>query len=373
MKLHVAMSSVMLVACEPIVPIGSALPVPVAANPNAIDILFVIDNSASMGEEQEALARSFLTANCPVQDLENVPDVLADAEPLLLEALGESCGFAQILAASEKDFQIGVITTDVNACDNIFFTGDHKPQRGCLQPAPGSGKKVLRRGDENLVDDFVALVTAVGTLGSPIERGFDATLAFLQNDIADPSCAGDRDALIRPEAQLLIIYVTDEDDCSHPEDSSTFTNRSDVCDQDFFWFNAYDAEACYRDAELLAPVSEYAARFIAQKGAGREQDVRVALIGGVQVRSDGAVAGACRLIDDEISDACIESHGNSHRTEPNEPCDATNEIPCCTADPATRYVELSRALNGPIADPICRESFSGGLAKALARTIQPAP
>ena len=34
---------------------------------------------------------------------------------------------------------------------------------------------------------------------------------------------------------LLIVFVTDEDDCSHPENHPLFTNRSERCGEDIDW------------------------------------------------------------------------------------------------------------------------------------------
>src|SRR5437667_293891 len=65
-----------------------------------LDILFVVDNSGSMTEEQLALSQTIYKDGCPIDDLQNVPEALLNPEPgsPVLEELTQVCGFAQILA-----------------------------------------------------------------------------------------------------------------------------------------------------------------------------------------------------------------------------------------------------------------------------------
>lgn len=119
-------------------------------NPPPLDILMVVDNSASMEEAQHTLAQGL--------------------NPLL----------SQI---QNTDWQIYVVTTDTSC--------------------PGT---LIRRGDPNLQAAFTAAVT-VGSNGDPTERGFKQAHDAIAN-----ACNGQN--WMRPNSRLSILFVTNEDNCS---------------------------------------------------------------------------------------------------------------------------------------------------------------
>ena len=239
----------------------------------ASDILIVVDNSGSMQEEQTRLAAAFIndTAACPIgkNDLkdfarcEDEPDLAVcffrNPSPDMLAAPApdglRDCGFIQVLSAFENDFRIGVITTDIGLCDNRIPAGQadlfcgpgkagenfaecgtfdgidwgFRPQRGCLQPngPPGTPLKVIARQD--LVDDvtsndeigqrFIDTLKNIRVFGSSVERGLDAMQIFL-NPASDraPGCEDDLGKFLRKEAKLIVIFLSDEEDCSRLPD-----------------------------------------------------------------------------------------------------------------------------------------------------------
>src|SRR5690349_6619230 len=68
----------------------------------AVDILIVVDNSGSMQEEQQNLAANFLNQNaaeCPLQDLKNVPAEFKNPVRDLYTGTGPlaKCGFVQLV------------------------------------------------------------------------------------------------------------------------------------------------------------------------------------------------------------------------------------------------------------------------------------
>ena len=136
------------------------------------DVLFVVDNSASMAEEQERLGANF-------------------------EA------FVEVVTDSYADFRIGVITTDV-------------AEAGALRG------EVLTPTTEDLASAFLEQV-AVGTKGDKDEQGLaTAVMAFSAN----PDFS-------RPEAQLNVAVISDEDDHS-PEAIDDYLNPlKDVSDVGF--------------------------------------------------------------------------------------------------------------------------------------------
>lgn len=361
-------------ACEPLARIGDndePMVTPFLRPNGPIDVLFVVDNSGSMLEEQEALARSIYRDDCPILDLNAVPAALLNPEEGVLEQLASICGISQILAAYDRDFRVGVLTTDVNWTDNLLEleSTEHRPQRGCLQPVPSSGEKVLTRDDGNLIRKFRELVSGLGTRGSPAERGLDAVDVFLDASDVAPGCEGDRDSFLRADAELLLVFVSDEDDCSHDGTREELPDHSSATGFDSDWYSRNDPAACYGYADLLGEVSTYARRFGASKGEGREAMVRATVIGGAVPTSDGFVAAGCRSEDEGIRGGCWQSGGLSNFTGPIDVCgeesaEAREFEPCCTADAGHRYFELAALLNGQGAS-ICAPDYVGDLVRFL--------
>lgn len=152
-----------------------------------VDVLFVVDNSGSMGEEQDSL-----------QD--NFRDFIAGA------------------AQFANDYQLGIVTTDM----------DQEAHQGKLQGNP----RIMRRG-ANVERDFQDTVE-VGTNGAGEEKGLAAAQAALSDPLAfdtgvacaadaqcvapdaciEGFCGGFNRGFLREDAALEIIFVSDEDDYS---------------------------------------------------------------------------------------------------------------------------------------------------------------
>jgi hypothetical protein len=128
------------------------------------DILFVVDNSGSMFEEQARLATSFNT-------------------------------FITWITNEKVDFHIAITTTDM----------DDPGQSGAFVGTP----KVLTNNTPNLVSTFMTNVR-VGVNGSALEQPFDAANAALTNPLISTTNAG----FLRPNAKLFVVFVSDEDDQS---------------------------------------------------------------------------------------------------------------------------------------------------------------
>ncbi len=128
--------------------------------PSNADVLFVIDNSASMVEEQELLGMNF-------------------------EA------FMDAVEGTYADFQLGVISTDTDGDEAGKLHG------GVLTPET-----------DDLAGIFLDAVQ-VGTSGSRDERGFDAALLATNPDI--------NPGFVRGSAKLNVVVLSDEDDHSEGE------------------------------------------------------------------------------------------------------------------------------------------------------------
>ncbi len=129
-----------------------------------VDILWVVDNSSSMGEEQANLANNFTS-------------------------------FMTHIDQSLIDYHIGVISTDL----------DDPAHSGKLQGNP----KIIVRGP-NAVTEFAANVQ-VGTTGGGNEMG----LLAAHEALTEPLLSTDNAGFLRTAASLAIIFVSDEDDNSY--------------------------------------------------------------------------------------------------------------------------------------------------------------
>ena len=371
-------------------------------DPGVVDILFVVDNSGSMREEHEQLVSSFATDDCPI-----TPQMAADFErcygdappeicryffPTVEQLAGElaGCGFLQVLAAFDIDFRVGVITTDVGMCDNRYPDGQggdawgFRPQRGCLQPdGPlGVGEKVISRDDlrdgnganDDLALRFQATLQNVGLFGTPVERGLDAMKVFLEPDShRAPGCENDLELFLRDNAHLVVIFLSDEDDCSRlPGDEIFACPQGEVCDSGWTEFTGetcgefvdhftnFPPSTCYERFPYLTGAGEYAQFLRELKGEG---NVHVAAIAGGLDTGQGVSGGACRIDErGAITASCVATWGNS-----NTPDCADDEANCCTADAGDRYFAVANALGG-VKGSICALEYKDTL-RNLARDL----
>ncbi len=140
-------------------------------DPSAVDVLWVIDNSGSMSGELTELALSFRT-------------------------------FIVSFESLELDYQIGVVTTDMTAAS----------QSGRLQGP------IITPSTLDPVAEFTRQA-AQGSSGSGTERGLDAAYAAL----TAPLINGANQGLLRADANLSVVVVSDEDDGSN-RNAISFSN-----------------------------------------------------------------------------------------------------------------------------------------------------
>jgi len=220
---------------RPVVPLDQALnsssaqQITVGAK-TKIDILFVVDESQSMREEQESLAQNFSTFS----------------------------DFIFVALKNAADYRIAVVSTGTSATSTVYpdnlgaFISESIPdnQNGGLncpamlnpvispdsvQSAGGCTPEDVDCQRDQLRFQFSCLAQ-VGITGVNNERGLEAMRSGLScngpnghlfgrccqpNTVSqrlnfDPLCrgAGEDPAFLRPDAFLMVVFITDEDDCS---------------------------------------------------------------------------------------------------------------------------------------------------------------
>jgi len=143
----------------------------------AVDILWVIDDSGSMADNQDALARNF--NNFITQFLEK-----------------------------KVDFKMAITTTDSTSLRNGKMVGDSSK----LTSASAIGNRAA------FTNNFSKWVK-VGTSGSGIEQGLKTASSFLDRYSA---------SYLRPDAYLAIVFLSDEEDQSTKKVSEYITRYQSV-------------------------------------------------------------------------------------------------------------------------------------------------
>lgn len=245
------------------------------------DILFVVDDSDSMADKQAAVAQEL---------------------PSFVAELQRGSGIAQ-------DFRIGLITTSVYQkayIDGVGMTYREYPNlSGKLQPVPAAtdggvpgGERILSGSDPDLVEKFSRLVK-VGVSGSGQETPFEAARLALSSPLTDGG--GTNAGFLRDGARLLVVVVSDEDDCSEmvrpPQVNVGVGTSTDWCGQ---------------MSDKLTPVGDYKAFFDnLPDGKGGKREVLWAAIAPVALSDKHAEA----IVDGQYlrNADCPTSHGPGFR------------------------------------------------------------
>lgn len=327
------------------------------AQPLPVDVLFVMDNSGSMAEEQLSIAEQL---------------------PRMVRALTsgdvDADGVQDFPAAA--DLHLGVVTTDMGTasftlptCDNPMFGEDGvlRTQGDATDPAcmatypsflefdPMSG------GTAEEAAAAFACVARAGTTGCGFEQQLEAGLKAVVPStsgitfFADTTGHGDgaNAGFVRADSVLAVILVTDEDDCS-------------VSDPDIFnpSSTTYAGNLNLRCAdypEALHPISRYVEGFRALRAEQPERFVFAAITG---VPPD-LVADAERIDYDAIlADermTAVESSTSPGTLVPS--CDVEGRG---QAYPPRRIVETVRDLApASVVQSICQEDFGPAMGAVI--------
>jgi hypothetical protein len=213
------------------------------------DILFVVDDSNSMSEEQEGVAQEL---------------------PTFVTELQRGAGVGQ-------ELRVGLVNTSVYSS---FKFGSNPqvvtayPEGGWLRVFPAAdggtsdGARWLTDPDPEIVPRLASAIRALGISGSFQETPFEAArIALTQTGFWQllPDGGSPNAGFLRTGARLLVVAVSDEDDCSEMDfrpAPQVFYN--DVDGQDF----------CTNHEDLLTPVGDYVTSFQRlDDGRGKPREV----------------------------------------------------------------------------------------------------
>ena len=183
-------------------PIGGK---PAGENPKAdecqkMDIVFVVDDSGSMEEEQTNLAANF-------------PKFVG-----VLEGFKTKSG-------AKLDYRLAVTTTGRDVKYNIAFGTasiplDEKGDNGAFRnkSSCGATKRWVDKGDKDASKTFSCLAQT-GTTGPSIEMPLQALSLAFNERVTD----GTNKGFLRDDALLAVVVLTDEDDCSRVDNDFTYS------------------------------------------------------------------------------------------------------------------------------------------------------
>jgi hypothetical protein len=316
-----------------------------------VDVLVVVDDSNSMLEEQQALTVAFpeLVRQLVTGDLE--PDGERDFPPA-------------------QDLHVGVVTTDMGSggneipgCADPDFGDDGRLRS---EPSP-SGPSVCEESYPTFLEfeaggalsrfrESFTCVAMAGVDGCGFEQPLEAALKALTPSTVETrfhaGTAGHGDGanagFLRDESVLVVLLVTDEDDCS-AVDPDLF----DLLDPDGPYAGTHPNLRCPEHPEALHPISRYADGLRALRPDAPERLVFGAITGIPPSGEGGDYEGLLTRDDmqlsiqegDTLAPACSSANGE--------------------APPARRVVQTAMELDllgSPTAvRSICREDYTGAM------------
>ncbi|HEX2677817.1 MAG TPA: hypothetical protein VHM19_14290 [Polyangiales bacterium] len=346
-------------------------------NVDKVDLLFVVDNSGSMREEQAALKDQF---------------------PKLIDELTQS---------HVKDLHVGVVSVDMGligiagiaGCDGLGDDGllMDPTARGCSGGLAGQRFLSYVAGDSTseLATNLGCLAT-LGTDGCGFEQQLESPLKALWPSVdTDPQTGkvitpnritflkdtagngglghGDREnqGFLRNDAEdpslIAVVVVTDEEDCSS-QNTSHFTPMAFLDSSD----PNYDVDLnlrCFKNKQNLYPIERYVNGLQALRAPADQQLVIFEAIAGVPPDLVDSTARANVDFSDDTQreafyDKILADPRMQEKEDPTKDPGNGNLVPSCVtatsnAFPPIRLVQVARGFgaNGTV-HSICNNDFA---------------
>lgn len=330
---------------HPLVALGDTLFVastqpPQRLTSNAVDILWMVDNSGSMKDEQAELGRRFdeFVSTLTLLEADFRLAVVSSDYP-------RNGGRFQTGPGNSLEKNCATPPNDLAYCSSLVLERPYLEARNYLtnpdDPSSGYTEEALAQ----LQRDFSCIARA-GDCGNSLEGGLEAVTTSLSR----PLLSQFNDGFVRDEAFLVVVFLSDEDDCST---GGGFTPVED--------YQCYASE----DRDKLLNVGDVYDALVGVKGSP-ESILVAGLVGPAdqfdpwpiqQIRENGGVPDSCTA-------AITES------------CEAGATCPDGTACPAAGFCTLGfvNAKDGEryralierfgargVNESICQASFSAAL------------
>ena len=335
-----------------------------------VDLLFVVDNSNSMSEEQRGLKDTL----APLVDRLATGDANLDGVPEWPAVVSLHAAVATVDMGT-GGFTVPTCARSDFGDDGVFWTQGTPEFAGCMPTYPSFLDFRVGGGvsSADLAHD-VACLTTVGTGGCGFEQQLEAMLKALSPSAPTPWTAagytaptffrntfghGDRenDGFLRDDSTLVIVMLTDEEDCS-ARDPEIFNPSSPT-------YGATDLNLrCFAHADAaLHPIRRYVDGLVQlRRNPGRVVFAPIVGIPQDLVPSPGARADWGRLVspDPSVRDDRLEE-----RVDPATP---TRLLTSCSSDRGAAYppIRILQTAQGVeerggrvVLGSICDESYDG--------------
>jgi hypothetical protein len=352
-------------------------------NVDKVDLLFVIDDSQSMKQEQELLQREL---------------------PALIRALATGQRRDGTTFAPVKDLHLGVVSSDLGTPGvQRFFAGcDALGEQGALltRPAPdaacatqtgGPAFLSFRNGiddPEQVAADFQC-IAMLGTDGCGLEQQLESMLRAVtpSSDVSrrfwgpagmvEPGQADTVNAgFLRPAGSepslVAVILVTDEEDCSAANPAHfdpTFSGAPNLrCFENHA--NLHAIERYVEGLRALRPGQEHLVLFSAIAGVPTDLVSDEVLAALVPDRPEDFTAHYERILADRRMQATPVIPADPSESNLATSCETANGV----AYPPRRIVEVARAF-GPngLVRSICEASFEGAIDSIVEAIVRHLP
>jgi len=201
-----------------------------------MDIVFVVDDSGSMKEEQANLAANF-------------PKFIAKIDSFKTKG-GSKLDWRIAVTTTGRDIAYTITPPAIPGFPSVpAVPQSEKGDNGEFRMGGkcGTSKRWIEKADATAAKDFQCLAQ-VGTSGPSIEMPLESVKLALDDRMSDGTNAG----FLRDDALLAVVVLSDEDDCSRTDNN--FTIQNDVC----------------KTMDGVKPVADYKQMLDAvAKGAGR--------------------------------------------------------------------------------------------------------
>jgi hypothetical protein len=295
---------------------------------SAVDVLFVIDDSGSMSQEQENLA---VQIPALVRDLASPPDRDGDGNPDWNAA---------------EQLRIGIATTDVGTGTASIPGSQCEPggDDGALQ----GGVFTWEEGDDPdaFADSVRGVVQGLGITGCAFEQPLEAAARTIAHapETGFPAADG----------LLAVIVVTDEEDCSVDDDGVFFSSAAE---------GTYNVH-CTRYRDSLTPVDVLLDRV---RGDRSESELVFAAIAGVprDLTGEESPAEILALPGMQHNEVTLEPEG----LIPEAVCEFHDDTGASLgrAQPARRLVEFGALVPDSVLTTICTDDFGPAIDRIATR------
>ncbi len=169
--------------------------IPVTVNRD-LDLLFIIDNSGSMGEEQASLKDNFPKF---IDVLNTIQGGLPNVHIGVVNSDMGTLGGPQIGSPNDGGCA-------ANGTDGVMVQLPGQPNVRYISDLKDDATQMRTRNYTGNLSDVFKTMAEVGTRGC----GFESHLGAMRRALENPANQG----FLRPDAYLAVIIIADEDDCS---------------------------------------------------------------------------------------------------------------------------------------------------------------